>query len=58
MLHVGHLEPFVVALQHLHLLVVEPVLESLTVECVGLGEDGIVVDGVLTRVLDALHLEG
>ena len=53
----GHLEPFVVARHQLHLPVVEPVAEAPQIESVRLGEDRLMVEGMIMRALDALHLE-
>ena len=52
-----HLEAFVVPRHKLHLPLVEPVVEALTVERIGLCEHGVVVERVVSRREDRLHLE-
>ena len=54
----GCLELSVMLVQLLNLFFLKPILETTLVEGVGFGIDGIVVEGVLPRRTDALHLEG
>ena len=54
----GCLELSVMLVQLLNLFFLKPILETALVEGIGFGIDGIVVEGVLPRRTDALHLEG
>ena len=53
----GHLKRLVMHLQLRFLIRREPVVEALFIEGVGFGIDALVVDGILTRRQDAVHLE-
>ena len=54
----GCLELSVMLVQLLDFFFLKPILEAALVEGVGFGINGIVVEGVLPRRTDALHLEG
>ena len=54
----GRLELLVADRQPKDLLTGEPETETLTIECIRLTVDALIVEGLLPRRVDALHLEG